>query len=174
MSAKVPCGSLHALQLCRECGPRTYGNKQSSSCSGHCPFYCLFFINFISLFHWTHLSFCLYFLFFSYISYVSTQGYETLCFLSINPYKTTDTQRKIEIMQIFFLALFYGKSLKTSSVVPSPHSAKPRHIFPHSQCGNILNSTSFTIQRNSCWSSFFLHFLAGIELCFCHLIRELL
>lgn len=83
MSVKGPCRSPHALQLCREWVPRPHSNQQPSSCCGHCPFCWLFLINFISLFHWSHLSFCLYFLFSSYILSVSTQGYETFCFLTI-------------------------------------------------------------------------------------------
>lgn len=34
-------------------------------------------------------------------------------------------------MQTFFLAIFSRKSVKASSVLPSLHSAKPRHFFSH-------------------------------------------
>lgn len=92
----------------QKCVPRSYRNKQSSSCSGHCPFCCLFLINFISVFHWTCLSFCLYFLFFSCVLFVSTQGYETFCFLSIKQHKTKEIQRKAEIMQLYYADIIFG------------------------------------------------------------------
>jgi len=144
MTAKNLSMRFHGVQLCREYVSRSYSNRQSTPCIGHCPVCCSFLINFVSVFHWTHgLSACTHSFFFCYVSFVSTLRYGSFfCSLSMEintmkssplqqPYKATETQRTAEkIKKIFLLAIISWKPFKTSFLCPGLPSAKIR-CFSH-------------------------------------------
>lgn len=98
MSAKGPGSRLHEIQLCRECVHKSYGNRQSTACIGHCAVCCLLLINFFFfsfLFQYsTCASFCLCLVFVcffpSYILFVNTLKYgSSFCSISVGFSKIT-------------------------------------------------------------------------------------
>lgn len=69
--------------------------------------------------------------------------------------------------------MFSGKLLKTSSVLPSLHSAKPKYFF-HIPVFLVLPVLQYLEIPDDQVSSSIALKVQGIKLCFCHLIRELL
>lgn len=160
----------------QKCVPRPYSNKQSSSCSDHCHFVVYFGLTLFQYFtgH-IFLSACT--LWFS-AAFCKHWGIWNLLFsfyrILVKQQKHKETQRSCSyIMQIFLLPIFSGKSLKTSSALPSLHSAKPR-LFFHMPIFLILPVLQYWEILDDQISSSVSLKVKGSKLCFCHLIRELL
>lgn len=114
MSAKGPGCRLHEIQLRRERVHKSYSNRQSTACIGHCAVCCLLLINFFFFFlfqYSTCASFCLYLVFVcfpSYILFVNTLRYGSSFFPSLwDLAKWVVVQYSIPIKQLKFLLLQY-------------------------------------------------------------------